>query len=107
MRLQALSRDLERRGHRLVDLDAFFEHRDRRSDELGPGLLLRSKRLVELVEPRDASWDADRLDLPRVGITPDPRFLSSSVDDWTAWIDQLPSMESDWSTLYDRYGAFA
>jgi hypothetical protein len=26
-----------------------------------------------------ACWDADRLDLPRVGIAPDPRYLSTQA----------------------------
>jgi uncharacterized protein len=44
-----------------------------------------------------ACWDADRLDLPRVGITPDPSLLSTA----RARAGRDPFLRTpDWSTLY-------
>ena len=44
-----------------------------------------------------ACWDADRLDLPRVGIQPDPaRFSTARAHEGPPTITDLP----DWETLY-------
>ena len=44
-----------------------------------------------------ACWDADRLDLPRVGIQPDPaRFSTARAHEGPPTITELP----DWETLY-------
>ena len=42
-------------------------------------------------------WDADRLDLPRVGIQPDPaRFSTARAHEGPPELGELP----DWETLY-------
>ncbi len=48
-----------------------------------------------------ACWDADRLDLPRVGIQPDPaRFSTARAHEGPPNIAELPH----WSALYARLG---
>lgn len=52
-----------------------------------------------------ACWDADRLTLPRVGITPDPQFLSTDAGRSlavTPWRVPQPA-DSDWPWVIFRY----
>ena len=46
---------------------------------LGHAMLHHTDGLVSDDPLIGACWDADRLDLPRVGITPDPRLLSTAT----------------------------
>ena len=52
-------------------------------------------------------WDADRLNLWRVGITPDPRFLSTEAarsEERIAWAHGLQHKHFTWADLYRAFG---
>lgn len=52
-------------------------------------------------------WDADRLNLWRVGIRPDPRWLSTEParrESWIVWADQIQDQHFSWSTLGSAFG---
>jgi uncharacterized protein len=52
-------------------------------------------------------WDADRLNLWRVGITPDPRFLSTEAarsKERIAWAHGLQHKHFAWADLYRAFG---
>lgn len=52
-------------------------------------------------------WDADRLNLWRVGITPDPRFLSTEAarsEERIAWACSLQREHVTWEELYRNFG---
>jgi uncharacterized protein len=51
-------------------------------------------------------WDADRLNLWRVGIIPDPRFLSTEAarsEERIAWAHGLQQEQFDWPELYRAF----
>ena len=51
-------------------------------------------------------WDADRLNLWRVGITPDPRFLSTKAarsEERLAWAQGLQQKHFTWKELYRAF----
>lgn len=55
-------------------------------------------------------WDADRLDLWRCGMTPDPRYLSScaALDPATIrWSERPPDADPTWEELYAAYTLIA
>ncbi len=52
-------------------------------------------------------WDADRLNLWRVGFEPDPRFLSTDAarsKERIAWARDLQQEQFDWETLFPEFG---
>ena len=52
-------------------------------------------------------WDADRLNLWRVGFEPDPRFLSTRAarsDERIAWGRDLQQDQLTWETLFQAFG---
>lgn len=52
-------------------------------------------------------WDADRLNLWRVGITPDPRFLSTEAakgEERISWARDLQRQHFVWADLYGAFG---
>ncbi len=52
-------------------------------------------------------WDADRLNLWRVGISPDPRFLSTEAarsEERIAWARSLQREHFAWEKLYRAFG---
>jgi uncharacterized protein len=52
-------------------------------------------------------WDADRLNLWRVGITPDPGFLSTEAarsEERIAWARDLQQEHFAWEDLYRAFG---
>ncbi len=54
-----------------------------------------------------ACWDADRLNLWRVGITPDPRFLSTEAaksEERISWARDLQRQHFPWAELYRAFG---
>ena len=54
-----------------------------------------------------ACWDADRLNLWRVGIKPDPLFLSTGAarsEERIAWAYDLQHEQFDWEQLYLAFG---
>ena len=55
--------------------------------------------LVSVDPTVGACWDADRLDLPRVGVWPDPTLLSTArAHEWTPKTGEPPS----WEELFAR-----
>jgi uncharacterized protein len=51
-------------------------------------------------------WDADRLNLWRVGIIPDPRFLSTEAarsEERIAWANDLQQEQFAWAELYRAF----
>lgn len=53
-------------------------------------------------------WDADRLDLWRVFVTPDPRYLSTLAarrESTAQWSRGLQGQTPDWDTVWDGYAA--
>jgi len=51
-------------------------------------------------------WDADRLNLWRVGRSPEPRFLSTSLARLPKWLEAarcLQSQRFEWAEIYSRY----
>jgi len=52
-------------------------------------------------------WDADRLNLWRVGIRPDPRFLSTDAaksESRIEWADKIQDQHFSWSVLGSAFG---
>jgi uncharacterized protein len=52
-------------------------------------------------------WDADRLNLWRVGFEPDPRFLSTEAarsEELIAWGRDLQQQQFAWETLFRAFG---
>ena len=54
-----------------------FDLDEQRFGQLLEALILHDKGRVSADPTIGACWDADRLDLPRVGIRPHPRFMST------------------------------
>ena len=55
-----------------------------------------------------ACWDADRLNLWRVGIRPDPRWLSTAaakIPERIAAAGRFPGQHKPWQEVFDRYVA--
>jgi len=93
----------ELRDARLIALD------DRRGARLG--LALRDHAFGQITEDATIGlcWDADRLDLGRVGISPDPAFFSTAAARRLAargrrlrWADTPP----DWHALAARFDLY-
>ncbi len=55
-----------------------FELDEMRFDQLQYALIWHDRGLVSDDPTIGACWDGDRLDLPRVGIQPHPRFMSTA-----------------------------
>ena len=54
-------------------------------------------------------WDADRLNLWRVGFEPDPRFLSTRAarsDERIAWGRDLQQEQFTWEVLFQAFGLY-
>jgi uncharacterized protein len=72
---------------------------------------LHSDGLVSTEPTIGVCWDADRLNLWRVGQQPEPRFLSNPMARTTRdWVDGSRSLQSqrfEWSDIYARYLAAA
>lgn len=91
--VRALSKELGLEGERLVLLEsACFAHAD--GD-------------VSYDSTVGVCWDADRLDLWRCGITPDPRYLSTAaaLDPRLISWSKGDTTDQDWPELYAMYAS--
>ena len=62
---------------------------------------------VDLDPTVGVCWDADRLNLWRVGVTPDPRWLSTEAarsGERIAWARDLQVEHFAWEELYRDFG---
>lgn len=62
-----------------------FSMKDDAFELLLYALEMHDKGLTDDNPTIGACWDADRLDLPRVGIVPDPEYMSTAVGRYLAW----------------------
>jgi len=59
--------------------DKAFELKPKELDQLCHAIKMHSRGLMSLDPTIQSCWDADRLDLRRIGIVPDPRLLSKEA----------------------------
>jgi uncharacterized protein len=68
------------RGYNLaVQLGATKDLTARQQDQLGAACILHDSGMKHEDPTVGVCWDADRLDLPRVGITPNPLYFSTEA----------------------------